>query len=88
VQDWNYGVRCYHGSAGSEKTEECYAPKQEKTLPIFRLPFDPNKPRVLSSGPLGHREAGDGAYAILTHFNAVNAVLRHFTRRWGCDVPL
>ena len=62
-KDWNYGVRCYHGSASTEKTEDCYQPKKESSLPVFRLPFDPQKPRVLSSGPLGHREAGDGEYA-------------------------
>lgn len=60
-QEWNYGVRCYHGP--QQKVDDRYLPKEEDKLPIFRLPFEPSKPRVLSSGPLGHREAGDGEYA-------------------------
>lgn len=59
-QRWNYGVRCHHGTRDNYSR---YAPKPEDQLPIFQLPFEPDKPRVLSSGPLGHREAGDGEYA-------------------------
>jgi len=63
-QEWNYGVRCYHGPA--EKADSRYQAREgadEESLTILRLPFEPSKPRVLSSGPLGHREAGDGEYA-------------------------
>jgi len=64
IQQWNYGVRCYHGSSNLLKGDMSrYADKDPESLPIFVLPFEPNYPRVLSSGPLGHREAGDGEYA-------------------------